>query len=514
MHAVIAVPPVRDFYFTPHRFANLGVEVVSGILRGSGFSVTVFNFPLTKNKSKHVPLPAELAYLKPFIIPNEAGRLSFFKTYQHFGPSFTECALQIKDAGPDIIFISCFAFSYAQETLLLATEIKRLLPQIKIAAGGAGVSAHPHYFLKGGEIDYCIAGEAEISLSCFLKHFAAGARSTDLLTVPNLFFIQNNTIQSSETKLFTASDDLDFHIKKSFETKKAVYYSLCLSRGCSKRCRFCSLHLCHGRRFRTVPIEKVISGIKNIAPEIKNHGKQIRINFEDDNLLLAPNYFLKVLATIRSNIPRAVFCAENGLDYTLLNAEILETLIESGFIQFNLSLGSADENSAHYEYRDFNPSLFEKLLQVMHLNNLDCISYFICGLKGDNVHTIAHTLAYLANLPTLIGISFFYAIPGIQDYTDRSLFNSLPPTLCKSTSAYPWNNSLSPKTMVTAFRLSRLINMLKSTRNPAEENLIRLILKEKRLYTLIKRKERITPYKVPVLDDELVSQFFKLFAYN
>jgi radical SAM superfamily enzyme YgiQ (UPF0313 family) len=515
MHAVVAVPPIKDFYCTPHRFANLGIEVVCSILKVYGFKVTVFNFPLSEKKGKIIPLPKELEYLRPFIMPNEVGKLGFFKAYQHFGLGFTECAVKIKAAEPHIIFISCFAFSYADETLQLTAEIKRLLPRTMIVAGGAGVSAYPQYFLKNKTVDFCLTGEAEITLPSFLKLFTAHSNhfnSQDFLTLPNLYLMDKWRIRSSGRQKFTSSEQLDFYLKKSHETGQAEYYSLCLSRGCSKRCRFCSQHLCHGRQFRTVALEKVKSAMKETAPLLHNTRKNIRMNFEDDNLLLAPNYFLEILTIFRTYIPRANFYAENGLDYTLLTPALLSSLIELGFAQFNLSLGTAFEISAHRENRVLKIKHYEKLLAIIRRHNLPCITYFICGLKGDTAHTIARTLAYLAHLPTKVGISLFYAVPGLTDFRNRSIFDSLSPALCKGSSAHPWNGSLDTLTMITAFRLSRFLNMLKSSLSPVEDSLVRLIFKEKKLYTLIKKKDGVRPHRLDVVDEKLVSEFFKLLA--
>jgi radical SAM superfamily enzyme YgiQ (UPF0313 family) len=515
MHAAVVVPPLRDFYFTPHRFANLGVEVVRALLHAHGFKVTTFVFSLSKKKSTRISLPPALGYLDSFIIPDESGSASFFKSYQHFGPDFAVCALQIKAAGPHIIFISCFAFSYADETLQLTAEIKRLLPRIMIVAGGAGVSAYPQYFLKNKTVDFCLTGEAEITLPSFLKLFTAHSNhfnSQDFLTLPNLYLIDKGRIRSSGRQKFTSSEQLDFYLKKSYETRQAEYYSLCLSRGCSKRCRFCSQHLCHGRQFRTVPLEKVKSAMKEAAPLLNNTRKNIRMNFEDDNLLLAPDYFIEILTIFRTYIHRTSFYAENGLDYTLLTPVLLSSLIELGFAQFNLSLGTAFKISAHRENRVLKTRHYEKLLAIIRRHNLPCITYFICGLKGDTIHTIARSLAYLARLPTKVGISLFYAVPGLTDFRNRSIFDSLSPALCKGSSAHPWNGSLDTLTMITAFRLSRFVNMLKSSLSPVEDSLVRLIFKEKKLYTLIKNKDCVRPHRLDVVDEKLVSEFFKLLA--
>ena len=104
-------------------------------------------------------------------------------------------------------------------------------------------------------------------------------------------------------------------------------------------------------------ISKIRTGIKKLTSVLTNCRKQIRINFEDDNLLLAPVYFIEVLKTIREFLPAAAFYAENGLDYTLLNEKTLAALIEAGFEQFNLSLGSLHKNSAHYENRELRRTI-------------------------------------------------------------------------------------------------------------------------------------------------------------
>jgi anaerobic magnesium-protoporphyrin IX monomethyl ester cyclase len=511
MQAVVVVPSLKDFYFTPHRFANLGAEVVLNILKQYKLKVTLINLPSAK-KASSIPLARELNYLHPYLILQETGRLSFFKSYKLYGPNLQESARAIRDLDPDMVFISCFAFCYAEETLELAKEVKKLMPETTLVGGGAGVSAYPEYFLSRNTIDFCLTGEAEINLPGFLDIFIKGASTSGLRKLPNLYFPYKGKIHSPPLKLYSTAQDLDPVFKKSFETEKECFYSLSLGRGCNKRCRFCSLFLSHGRIFRTASLEKVRSKLKSMAPQLNKLEKKIRINFEDDNLLLKPDYFISVLKLFRKYIPKASFYAENGLDYTLLSKELLSSLIELGFSQFNLSLVSADCKVLRHERRTWQLKLYRELLSMIQRHKLNCITYFICGLASDSRLSIAKTLAFLAQLPTRVGISFFYPVPGIADFKDFSLFRSASPVLCKGSVAYPWHKSLSTETMITAFRLSRFINLLKSPQTVPEKVLVKHILREKKLYTCIKSKNGPKILPVTPLDTRLVSQFFKLLA--
>jgi len=206
--AVIAIPPVNDFYFTRHRFSGLGCEILASLLKENGCAVQLFNFPLLKKKGRQLKLPQALEYLKLHIIDNEDGGLSFFTRYQHFGPSMAECADQVLASAPDIVFISCFAFCYSDAALELASHIRTIHPEITIAIGGAGVSAYPDFFIRNPHIDYALTGEAEVSIPSFLNALKSNSNrlskplfdllpdrlSNRLSGVPNLYYKNNGKI--------------------------------------------------------------------------------------------------------------------------------------------------------------------------------------------------------------------------------------------------------------------------------------------------------------------------------
>ena len=503
--AALIIPPIRDFYFTPHRFSALGAQIVKEILEKESIEVNLFNFPQLKSGGYSIALPKELSYLNDFIIENERGKTTFFTKYKQFGPPVEDCARQILSVSPDICFISCFAFCYAAPALELAKIIKVTKPDITIVFGGAGVSAYPEYFLRSQYVDYTLSGEAEISLSDFIRYIRADSLlKTD---IANLGWKEKISIRFSEKKEFTKSTDIRIPFSVTMEKNRTSFVSTSISRGCNRRCRFCSNHLTHGTSFRITTAAKFKTFFDSTFKDKKP--SSIRLNFEDDNLLNDYECFVEIMKYVISRFPDVSFYAENGIDYRHLTPQRCRELIALGMKQFNFTLGSVNKSLLYEERRETDLDLYSTIVNEITSYKIPVITYFICGFADETVESLASTIAFLHSKPTQIGISMFYPVPGIAGYKDRKLFNNIPPALCAGSSAYSWNNSLSTGTMITAFRLSRLCNMMKSVDlNDQEKDLIRLFFETGKIYTFVKDNyKKLNLYEVPGMDGEILKEF-------
>ena len=523
VHAIVVVPSVCDFYFTSHRFSSLGAKILHNLLLKCKLKTSYYNFPLQELSREVIDLPDEISYLDDHIIPLECGKLSFFTQYQRFGPPPEQCAEIICKTHPDICFISCFAFSYSNEALELARRIKLINSGIPIVLGGAGPSAYPLYFIRDPSIDFLLVGEAEVSAVSFINAFIY--KSIEYKDVPNLYyknesirFLHNRLkketicdsslqIHAPKLKLFSESDQIDPLISKVYETKKSIFFSTSITRGCSKTCRFCSNFITHGNVFRTIPLHTMRDAVASFSSIGNREKKRIYVNFEDDNLLLDAEYFINVLKIFKQFNSEISFFAENGLDYSLLTPELLSRLIHFGMIKFNLTIASIDREIAEIEGRVLLLDQYKNVVSSLARENIGCITYFICGFKNDTKDIIAKTLAFLANNPTTIGISLFYPVPGIHGFENLKYFDRFPPYCCNGTSAYPWNSSLPTSSLITAFRLSRYINLLKQKElSPLESEIINKIREEKKLFTFIKTAKGPEIVAVKNSDEELVEK--------
>jgi radical SAM superfamily enzyme YgiQ (UPF0313 family) len=213
------------------------------------------------------------------------------------------------------------------------------------------------------------------------------------------------------------------------------------------------------------------------------------------------------LELVREHFPGTTFSAENGLDYQLLTPEMMEAVIRLGFISFRFTLASAGSGVLKGQNRPADTDRLTALCRLADRRGIPVTVYFISGLENDTPESTAETLVYTAGLPALSGISMFYPVPGIPGFTDPDCIKSFHPGLLKGSSAYPWTGSLSTRSLLTAFRISRFINLKKKKQlNPDEEQLVSVIRKSGRLHTLM--KNRTGPVPVPYTDPELEKLFF------
>ena len=280
-----------------------------------------------------------------------------------------------------------------------------------------------------------------------------------------------------------------------------------MSRGCSKACRFCSSHLCHGTRFRAAPRSRIQEGIREIADGLRRDGRKLRINFEDDNLLQEPDLFFETLQAMQSALGDVAFTMENGIDVSLLDPGWIGRMARLGIAQLNLPLVSSDREILEAQNRQGFAGRYESVLMAASDHQLPTVTYLICGFQDDTPESILSGLLFLADRPTLIGFSPYYPVPNLPDWRDLSAFDGRPSFLCAGSSLYPWTKSLTTAQLVTLFRLCRFLNMRKKENlTPQERRVVEKTRKEKRLQTCLKDG---TVTAVPGMDDELAASLLR-----
>ena len=515
MKTAVIVPPIEDFYFTNHRFAVMGAQRAAEIIeKEAGVSTQLINFPVMEKKQ--IKIPAYLKHLKPHIIEGETGSCSFFTTFRRYGPDTEECCRIILKEKPAAVFFSLFAYCYAEPAVELAALLKKAMPGLPLIAGGAGVSVYPEYF--NPFFDAVLPGEGEIILKEYINRMKENSRKDSEFYSPNS---RNSNTPASKNIIdlcrHTEEGDFSLSVNTAHSDRYSVNISALLSRGCNKRCRFCSNFITHGRNFRKTPIHLIKHELEIKEELFERHKeKKYFINFEDDNLLTDKDYFLEVINIFTdffeqyTSRDKILFSAENGLDYNLLTEDLCGKLIDRNFRQFNFTLGSVSSSVISKEKRSGSSRHLSKLLKYINSRSVPAVSYFIAGLKNDTAEKVIESLLFIAENPGISGISMFYSVPGLPDFCGEDYFRNIPPGLLRGSSAYPWNRSLTTDELITAFRISRTVNLFKKEKpDQTDMKLIKIIKEKKKLYTVVKSSGKRELTRPPLIDEEMERLFFK-----
>lgn len=495
MKLVLIKPPIEDFYQTKVRLQPLGLAYLKATVKKY--------FPEIQTKildfqqgypAKTIPYPKEIAYLKDYYFPKDKSPFSTFHHYYHFGASYEEVVLKVKEQKPDLILISILFSAYYREALICAKKLKESL-KVPIIAGGTHVSCAPLEILKKEYIDFVICGEGEQPLVEFLKAYL---HTKDFSQVPNLGYKQKGKLilnpkkPNFPLKEIPWPDFSDFSLKNYTFAKKPICFITC-SRGCAYKCKFCSVKATFPH-YNLRDIEDVVAEM-NLRYE---QGYRI-FDFEDDNLSFNKNYFTSLLYSIQKNLAKKdIKCvAMNGIAYFNLDLEILKLMQKAKFKEINLSLVTTNQNLSQNLSRPLKLNKLKEIIKIAKNLNFKIIVYQIIGLPGENLDSILKTMSFIANQPVLLGPSLYYAAPGSKLFNPQSCKTEDPYFRARSTFLITKDSLLTRNELYTLFILSRIINFLKGFSVEKDLPLSQLLLyKESKNYreklglTLLKKLEK------------------------
>lgn len=219
--------------------------------------------------------------------------------------------LLIKEINPRIIGLSVFSIWQHRSTRLLAIEIRKHLPNVKIIVGGYGLHSSANtlsidfnvkkldqllpfhqYLKKYNLVDYVVTDNP-------IENFA-NILDTELGR-PNIDVVENWQILDDNVNYQTPIPNFDNYQLENYIWNDGLSLPVTGSLGCVRNCTFCDVRSVFGKfKFRTG---------KDIAREIIQHHQKYGVrNFEfTDSLvngsLKAFREWLEIVATYNDNLP-------------------------------------------------------------------------------------------------------------------------------------------------------------------------------------------------------------------
>ena len=239
---------------------------------------------------------------------------------------------------PDVIGFSCYIWNISYVKMILA-DIKKVLPDVKIWAGGPDVSYHGEAFLKEEPaVDLVMMGEGEITFAHFLKALLEGE---DLKQVPGLM-VRNADGTFTNTGFRQVMDMSQIPFPYAFMDMKElehriIYYES--SRGCPFSCAYCLSSIDKKLRFRSLDL---------VLPELEwfLQAKVPQVKFVDRTFNCKKSYAMAIWQYIRDHDNGVTnFHFEIAAD--LLDKDELDLLstMRPGLVQLEIGVQSTNEKT-------------------------------------------------------------------------------------------------------------------------------------------------------------------------
>ena len=239
---------------------------------------------------------------------------------------------------PDVIGFSCYIWNISYVKVILA-DIKKVLPDVKIWAGGPEVSYHGEAFLKEEPaVDLVMMGEGEITFAHFLKALLEGE---ELKQVPGLM-LRNDDGTITDTGFRQVMDMSQIPFPYAFMDMKElehriIYYES--SRGCPFSCAYCLSSIDKKLRFRSLDL---------VLPELEwfLQAKVPQVKFVDRTFNCKKSHAMAIWQYIRDHDNGVTnFHFEIAAD--LLDKDELDLLstMRPGLVQLKIGVQSTNEKT-------------------------------------------------------------------------------------------------------------------------------------------------------------------------
>jgi hypothetical protein len=456
-------PPIHDFYLTPKRTMPYGLAVIAGALRQRGFSVELLD-ALATYKSRVIPWPGELEYLRPFYGRPDRSPLALFHHFRAFGYSLEHIALKAKASGAFLVGISSLFSAYSDAVHATCATVRKALPHTAIVLGGHHPTALPEAAMSHPAVDYLLRGDGEVGLPLLAEALRDNQSLDD---IPGL--VRRNTHGGLIISPPAFARDIEDLPIPAFDLVDRRYYrraaghclTLSATRGCPMRCTYCAVNSAGDHTFRYRSVGAVMAEID----AAERNGAVGFIDFEDEHLITDKRWFMELLRALSARYrDRTVeLRAMNGLYAPSLDEEIVYQMGLAGFRSLNLALITTHPDQLRRFRRPDIQSDYERVLTLAERYGLDAVTYLIVAGPEQNPFDGVEDLLFLAGRRTLAGVSIFYPAPGSHDYRWCGDNGLLPPDLVAlRATALPLSHRTDRTQAVTLLRLGRILNFMKA----------------------------------------------------
>lgn len=319
------------------------------------------------------------------------------------------------DFQPDIVCISSIT-----PTMPRAMQLGDYYRQqgIPVVIGGPHPSFLPEESL--GHADYVICGEADAALPELL---AALNENRSLESIGNLCYHTPNGIRINPWRPFLEDLDSlpipDYRLIHGWRPGKQSVVSIATSRGCPFGCRFCSVILLFGRKFRYNSIERVIA-------EIRQNGSQAaHIFFCDDNFTANLQRSKELMRRIIAEGLQIEWSAQVRAE-AARDPELLDLMARSGCFMVFIGMESINPATLKAFHKGQTVADIRTAVTTFHRYGIAVHGMFVFGSEADTLQVMRDTVEFSHEIDVdSLQYLILTPIPGTPVYDELATQNRL-----------------------------------------------------------------------------------------
>lgn len=362
---------------------------------------------LTAINSQYVHLNVAVRYLKKYVEKNSDIKLDIYET--NINNQLMNIIKDLFEKQPDMIIFSTYIWN-KEYVFSITKELKKILPDVKIALGGPEVSYEwDKIMAENQEIDYIFTGEGEkVLLNFFTK---------DISEVKGVVYREGERLKYNGIEPLIENLDIipfPYDDEELQDRTKIFYYES--SRGCPFNCSYCMSSI--DKSVRYYSLDRTKEDLKRfIDSPIK------LLKFVDRTFNLSKEKYMAIWRFLLENYREGItFHFE--INANIFDDETLDFLetVRKGYFQFEIGVQTIDAQAMKSIGR------INKLEKLEHnirriSRNIHLHLDLIAGLPYETYDKFRESFDYVHRLkPEMIQLGFLKLLKGTKMYDEREKY--------------------------------------------------------------------------------------------
>ena len=341
---------------------------------------------------------------------------------------------RVEKERPEVFGMNCSTHLFL-DTVSVLRHIREALPETKLVLGGYHATfAAKEILAEYPFVDYILKGEAESSFPMLLDRIEADRSPAD---VPGITYAENGTLVDRPFGLIQDLDGLPFpdrsmlgdlkygYMLQSIRLTTGKFTTICTSRGCPFKCRYCSCAAFSLRKWRPRSAENVVEEIE----EIRDQGYE-SVTLVDDNFTQDRKRVERICELLRKKRIRLQYYFEGRVDNA--SYDMLRALKRSGFNVIYFGVESASQHILDYYDKKSTPERAAKAIENAKRAGMLVVTSFIFGAPIETKEDIERSIGFIRSTkPHAVQINILDCLVGTPIWDEMRQKGVLSPDAWK-----------------------------------------------------------------------------------